>query len=69
MVIENVEQCLNVQLWEHSRRTEDRERRLRIIRWCGVWIPWHVVLGFICILRLRRARVSTLKQLVYLVQV
>ena len=69
MVIENVEQCLDVQLREHSRRTEDWERRLRIIQWCGEWVPWDVVLGFIRIFRLRCARVTTLKQLVYLVQV
>ena len=61
VVIEDVEQRLDVQLREHSRRTEDQQRCLRIIRRRGVRIPWHVVLGLVRILRLRCTRVATLK--------
>jgi hypothetical protein len=69
VVIEDVKQRLNVQLREHSRWAEDRQRRLRIIRRCGVGVPWYVVLGLVRILGLGSARVTIFKQLVYLVQV
>jgi len=69
VVIEDVEQCLDVQLREQSRGGEDRQWRLRIIRRRGVGIPWDVVLGLIRVFGLRCTRITTLKQLVYLVQV
>lgn len=69
MIIEDVKQCLDIQLGKDPGCVQDRMRMLRVVRWGLERVARDIVLWFLGILWLWHAGITALQEFMYLIKV